>query len=81
MTGYILVFFVFAIFIAIFALQNAGPVAIKFLIWTVPEIPLVMVILGTALFSFVAGIIIGCCRSKKAIEPSEQQLDESLSKT
>lgn len=81
MTGYILGFFVFAILVTIFALQNAGPVAIKFLIWTVPEIPLVMVILGTALISLVVGILIGHCRWKRTMEPSEQQLENNLSKT
>jgi len=83
MSGYILVFFILTILVSIFALQNAGPVVIKFLIWTVPEIPLVMVILGTALIGFVAGIFIGCCHRKKVEHHSEQQqqLDNNLSKT
>ena len=38
---------VFALFIAIFAIQNASLVAIK-LLWIVTEVPLVLIILGSA---------------------------------
>lgn len=37
-----------ALFVAIFAVQNAAPVAIN-LLWYVAEVPLVLVILGSAL--------------------------------
>lgn len=42
-----------ALLVAIFAVQNAAPVAIN-LLWTVTEVPLVLVILGSVL----AGAII-----------------------
>jgi len=40
MQYYIMGVFLFVILIAVFAVQNAGPVSIKFLFWTVPGIPL-----------------------------------------
>ncbi|HHW28288.1 MAG TPA: LapA family protein [Syntrophomonadaceae bacterium] len=51
--------FLFVILIAVFAVQNAGPVSIKFLFWTVPGIPLVLVIFGTAFCGFVIGVLLG----------------------
>ncbi|MDR3541579.1 MAG: LapA family protein [Desulfosporosinus sp.] len=38
---------IFALLISIFALQNASPVAIKFL-WLTKDVPLVLIILGCA---------------------------------
>lgn len=46
MPRFFLGIFAFAILIAIFAVQNARPVAIRFFFWTIPEMPLVLVIFG-----------------------------------
>ncbi|HHY40055.1 MAG TPA: LapA family protein [Syntrophaceticus sp.] len=51
--------FLFVILIAVFAVQNAGPVSIKLFFWTVPGIPLVLVIFGTAFCGFVTGVLLG----------------------
>lgn len=59
MQFYIVATLFFALLIAIFAVQNAGPVSIKLFFWAVPNIPLVLVILGTTLCGLVAGIILG----------------------
>lgn len=56
---YILAILLFALLISIFAVQNAAPVEIRLLFWTFPQIPLVFVIFGTALFGLIAGILLG----------------------
>jgi lipopolysaccharide assembly protein A len=50
-----------ALFIAIFAVQNAAPVAIK-LLWTVTEVPLVLVILGSVLAGAIIVFLIATWR-------------------
>ena len=62
---YIMGILIFAILVAIFAVQNAGPVAIKFFFWAVPEIPLVLVIFGTVLCGIVIGFLLGLYSSRK----------------
>ncbi|AFV11466.1 hypothetical protein DUF1049 [Thermacetogenium phaeum DSM 12270] len=69
MPGFFLGIFAFAILIAVFAVQNAGPVAIRFFFWTIPEMPLVLVIFGTVLIGLVMGIFIGCYGNKKSRPP------------
>lgn len=57
---------IFAILIAVFAVQNAGPVAIKLFFWAVPEIPLVLVIFGTVFCGMVIGFLLGRYSKKDA---------------
>ncbi|WP_258359945.1 LapA family protein [Moorella sulfitireducens] len=52
----------FALLVAIFALQNAGPVEINFLVWKSRYISLVLVILGSAAFGAVAVFLLGVVR-------------------
>ncbi|NPV29676.1 MAG: LapA family protein [Firmicutes bacterium] len=59
----------FALLISIFAVQNAGPVRIKLFFWTVPEIPLVLVILGTTLCGLVVGILLARFARKREAPP------------
>ncbi len=59
MQYYVLCVLVFALLIAVFAVQNAGPVSIKLFFWTIPEAPLVLVILITVLCGFFIGLILG----------------------
>ncbi|MDN5365268.1 MAG: lipopolysaccharide assembly protein [Thermacetogenium sp.] len=70
MPRFFLGIFAFAILIAIFAVQNARPVAIRFFFWTIPEMPLVLVIFGTVLIGLVMGIFIGCYGKTKGKPPA-----------
>lgn len=45
---YLVLALVFALAVAIFAINNAAPVAIKFLVWQFPETSLALVVLGSA---------------------------------
>jgi putative membrane protein len=72
---YLIGFFVFAILVAIFALQNAGPVSIKLFFWSVPNIPLVLIILGTTLCGLVVGFLLGALPRRKV--SSSGSLQES----
>ncbi|MCL8207651.1 MAG: LapA family protein [Actinomycetia bacterium] len=47
----------FALVVAVFAVQNAGPVPIRFLWWTAPGVSLAVVILGAALFGALVGAL------------------------
>jgi uncharacterized integral membrane protein len=55
---------IFAILIAVFAVQNAGPVNISIFFWQM-RVPLVFVIFGTALFGLLAGLLIGRFSGRK----------------
>jgi len=52
----------FALLVAIFAVQNAGPVEIKFLAWQFSNISLVLVILGSAAFGALVVFLLGAVR-------------------
>lgn len=56
---YIVGILIFALLIAIFAVQNAGPVSIKLFFWTIPDVPLVIVILATVLCGLIIGLLLG----------------------
>ena len=40
----------FSFIVAVFALQNSDPIAIKFILWKFHQVPLVIIMLGSALF-------------------------------
>lgn len=68
---------VFALLVAIFAIQNAAPVAIQ-LLWTVAEVPLVLVILGSVFAGALIVFLIALRREytlkrKKANPPLTEQ--------
>ncbi|QGP90767.1 Lipopolysaccharide assembly protein A domain protein [Neomoorella glycerini] len=52
----------FALLVAIFAVQNAGPVEINFLSWQFSNISLVLVILGSAAFGALVVFLLGAVR-------------------
>lgn len=52
----------FALIVAVFALQNAEPVEINFLFWQFRHISLVLVILGSAAFGALAVFLLGAMR-------------------
>lgn len=47
----------FALVVAVFAVDNAGPVPIRFLWWTAPAVSLSLVILGAALLGALVGAL------------------------
>lgn len=67
-----------ALLVAIFAVQNAAPVAIN-LLWTVTEVPLVLVILGSVLAGAIIVFLIATWREfrlkRKARTLPETKLD------
>lgn len=68
---------VFALLVAIFAIQNAAPVAIQ-LLWIVAEVPLVLVILGSVFAGALIVFLIALRREyilkrKKANPPLTEQ--------
>ena len=77
---------IFALLVAIFAIQNAAPVAIN-LFWITTEVPLVLVILGSALAGAIIVFLIAVWREfrlkrkiiakpveKLAVKPIEEEL-------
>ncbi|HBG23137.1 MAG: LapA family protein [Syntrophaceticus sp.] len=69
---------IFSIFIAILAVQNAGPVSIKFFFWAVPEMPLVLVILAAALCGLVVGFLLGRFAGRKSAKNAKKVAEEPL---
>lgn len=67
---------IFSILIAILAVQNAGPVSIKFFFWAVPEMPLVLVILGTAVCGLVVGFLLGRFSGRKSAKNEKKTASE-----
>ncbi|MHB1418158.1 MAG: LapA family protein [Bacillota bacterium] len=61
MQVYLLLAMLFALFVSIFAVQNSGTVAVRFLVWRFGDISLVLVILGSAvigaLFVFLLSVV------------------------
>lgn len=51
----------FALLVAVFAVQNANPVAIQFF-WTEARVPLVLIILGSALAGAVVTLLLALWR-------------------
>lgn len=56
---YFVVALVFAVLVAIFAIQNSTPVHIKFLFWEIKRISQVLVILGAAAVGALAVLFMG----------------------
>lgn len=77
---------IFALFVAIFAIQNASLVAIK-LLWIVTEVPLVLVILGSACAGALIVFLIAVWRefrlkrkhSVKPAIPAEEKVPDEKS--
>lgn len=59
MQAYLVVALTFSVLVAVFAIQNVGPVDIWFLTWHVQELSLVLVILGSALIGAVVVFLLG----------------------
>jgi uncharacterized integral membrane protein len=72
---------VFALLVAVFAIQNAAPVAIK-LLWIVAEVPLVLVILGSVFAGAMIVFLIALWREhnlkKKKIDKPTIAVEEKV---
>ncbi|KUK40957.1 MAG: hypothetical protein XD69_0998 [Clostridia bacterium 62_21] len=66
MQFYFLLGLLFALCIALFAVQNATPVDIRFLAWSFPSISLSLVILGAVAAGAVATMLLGVGRQYRA---------------
>jgi len=77
---------IFALVVAIFAVQNAGMVEINFLIWQFPQTSLVLVILGSAafgaLFVFLLGLVkqLRMLREIRNLRNQNSKLEEKVAK-
>lgn len=75
----------FALFVAIFALQNSAPVPI-YIFWTIKEVPLVLVILGSVISGALIVFLLALWRefryrrTKKTLETKVGNHDLSLGK-
>ncbi|MBO8127618.1 MAG: LapA family protein [Peptococcaceae bacterium] len=65
MQFYLFLLLIFAIVVAIFAVQNAGPVTIHFLVWAFEDISLSLVVLGSVAVGAVMALIFGFIRQLK----------------
>ncbi len=82
MQAYLVIALTFSVLVAIFAIQNVGPVDIRFLTWRVQELSLVLVILGSALIGaavvFLLGLVkqISNHRQIKDLKRKNDELDK-----
>lgn len=86
MQFYLLLALVFALVVAIFAVQNTEPVTINFLTWQFKEISLVLVILGSsavgAVFLFLLGVVkqLSLYRKNRELRLANQKLREEVNR-
>ncbi len=62
MQVYLFFVLLLAVFVAIFAVENTSPVDLKFLGWTFPQIPVVMVIICSFVVGALAAFFLGLTR-------------------
>lgn len=67
MQFYSLLALIFALLVAIFAIQNASTVEINFLTWRFPQISLVLVILGSAAFGALVVFLLGLVKQLRMV--------------
>jgi len=83
---YSLLALIFALLVAIFAIQNAGMVEINFLVWRFPQISLVLVILGSAAFGAIFVFLLGLVKQLKMsraiweLKSQNKKLNEALAR-
>ena len=75
---------IFALIVAIFAVQNSGSVDLRFLQWEIQDVSLVLVILGSvalgALLIFLLGLVkqIKMVRKVRELEWKNKQFEEKI---
>ena len=62
MQYYLVVVLAFALLVAVFAVQNAGPVAVRFLGWYSPSLSLALLILGSFILGALLTLVLGLIR-------------------
>lgn len=70
----------FALLVAIFAIQNANPVAIQFL-WIEAKVPLVLVILGSALAGALVTLLLALWREFRNKRKNQRTTQTATEKT
>jgi uncharacterized integral membrane protein len=63
--AYLILAFIFAIIIMVFSLQNLMAVNVRFIIWESRDIPLALVITGSAFLGALLTFMLGLMRSYK----------------
>lgn len=69
---------VIALVAVIFAIQNATPATVKFLLWTIPETSMALMLLITLVIGMIAGMLFlapGIYRRNQTIEQQRQRID------
>lgn len=78
--GYLVLGLLLAILVAVFAIQNAAPVEVHFLFWTLPKLGLAVVILAATLVGAALGSLLGIfrvIRERRRIHPLETAHDQA----
>ncbi|MGB9886855.1 MAG: lipopolysaccharide assembly protein LapA domain-containing protein [Moorellales bacterium] len=81
MQFYLLVVLVFALLVAVFAVQNAGPVDVRFLGWHFPNLSLALLIIGSLILGAFLALIPGLARQaslRRQLRQCRQQNRELL---
>jgi len=68
---------ILGIILVVFALQNAISVSVKFLIWRIPEIPLVLLLLSAILIGVVLSAL-SSYPAKQRLKKDNRQLKERI---
>jgi uncharacterized integral membrane protein len=82
--AYLILAFIFAIIIMVFSLQNLMAVSVRFIVWESQDIPLALVILGSAFLGALITFTLGLTRSYKLkrnikiLETSNQVLRQRI---
>jgi uncharacterized integral membrane protein len=81
MQFYLLVVLVFALLVAVFAVQNAGPVDVRFLGWHFPNLSLALLIIGSLILGALLTLVLGLTKQaslRRQLRQYQQQNRELL---
>ena len=76
---YLIFALVFALLVALFAIQNSGTVDIRFLTWSFPGVSLVLVIIGAAMGGAISIFLMGAPQQfgvKRRLREAQKQARE-----
>jgi lipopolysaccharide assembly protein A len=68
---------IFGVILVVFALQNAIDVSVKFLLWQIPEIPLVLLLLSAILIGVLINALSGY-PAKQRLKKDNRKLKERI---
>lgn len=69
---------VIALVAVVFAIQNVTPATVKFLLWTLPEASMALILLITLVIGLIVGLLFlapGILRRNQTIEQQRQRID------